>query len=117
MEDTHHIAIIKKCLKKLPVKGMVEREEWFQFKYRVTGIKFNDDTYSWNKFLYVNVEVSDKYWSTGTKKWGVYKNYFWSGKRRNQYIRSFVKDDVQPFFDVFSLPYKIKIGTIKMIEE
>ena len=69
MEDTHHIAIIKKCLKKLPVTGMVEREHWFQFKYRVTGIKFNDDTYSWNKCLKINVEVSDKYWSTTTKKW------------------------------------------------
>jgi hypothetical protein len=116
MEDTRHIAIIKKCLKKLPVKGMVERNEWFQFKYRVTGIKFNDDKYSWNKVLYVNVEVSDKYWSSSTKKWGVYKNYFWSGRTRNKYIRNFVKDDVQPFFDVFSLSYQIQIGTIKMID-
>jgi len=117
MEDIHHIAIIKKCLKKLPVTGMVEREHWFQFKYRVTGIKFNDDSYNWNKSLKINIEVSDKYWLTTTKKWTVNKNYFWSPRRRNQYIRSYIKDDVQPFFDVFSLPYKIKIGTIKMIEE
>lgn len=117
MEDTRHIAIIKKYIKKLPVKGMVEREEWFQFKYRVTGIKFNDDKYSWNKVLYVNIEVSDKYWSSGTKKWGVCKNYFWSSRIRNQYIRRFIKDDVQPFFDIFSLPHNIQIGTIKMIEE
>jgi hypothetical protein len=115
MEDIQHIAIIKKCLKKLPAKGMVEREEWFQFKYRVTGIKFNDDKYSWNRVLYVNIEVSDKYWST-IQGWVTSKNYFWSSRRRNQYIRSFVKDDVRPFFDVFSLPYKIQIGTIKMID-
>jgi hypothetical protein len=115
MEDTRHIAIIKKCLKKLPVTGMVEREEWFQFKYRVTGIKFNDDKYAWNRVLYVNVEVSDKYWSR-IQGWITHKNYFWSARRRNQYIRSFVKDDVQPFFDVFSLSYQIQIGTIKMID-
>jgi hypothetical protein len=121
MEDTRHIAIIKKCLKKLPVKGMVEREEWFQFKYRVTGIKFNDDAYSWNKVLYVNIEVSDKYWRilnpiSGTSGWGDSQYYMWSSIRRNQYIRDYVKDDVQPFFDVFSLPYQIQIGTIKMID-
>jgi hypothetical protein len=117
MEDTHHIAIIKKCLKKLPVTGMVEKEQWFQFKYRVTGIKFNDDTYSWNKCLKINVEVSDKYWSTTTKKWIVHKNYFWSPRRRNQYIRSYIKDDVRQFFDVFSLSYRIEIGTIKIINQ
>jgi hypothetical protein len=116
MDDTRHIAIIKKCLKKLPVTGMVENEEWFQFKYRVTGIKFNDDKYSWNKCLKINVEVSDKYW-TSEQGWITSKNYFWSPTRRNQYIRSFVKDDVKQFFDVFSLPYQIEIGTIKMIEE
>ena len=115
MEDIHHIAIIKKCLKKLPVKGMVERNEWFQFKYRVTGIRFKDDRYSWNRVVYVNIEVSDKYWST-TQGWVTHKNYFWLSRQRNKYIRSFVKDDVQPFFDIFSLPYNIQIGTIKMID-
>jgi hypothetical protein len=117
MEDTHHIAIIKKCLKKLPVTGMVEREHWFQFKYRVTGIKFNDDSYKWNKSLKINIEVSDKYWSTTTKNWTFYKNYFFSPRRRNQYIRSYVKDDVKQFFDVFSFPYRVEIGTIKMTEQ
>ena len=121
MEDIHHIAIIKKCLKKLPVKGMVEREEWFQFKYRVTGIKFNDDKYSWNKVLYVNIEVSDKYWllngMSGTSGWGYSKYYMWSSRRRNKYIREYLKDEVKQFFDIFSLPYRVEIKTIKMVEK
>jgi len=116
MEDIHHIAIIKKCLKKLPVKGMVERELWFQFKYRVTGIKFNDDRWTWNKCLKINVEVSDKYW-TSAQEWSYVKYYMWSSRRRNQYIRTYVKDDVKQFFDVFSFPYRVEIGTIKIIEQ
>ena len=115
MENIHHVAIIKKCLKKLPVTGMVEREQWFQFKYRVTGIKFNDDSYSWNKCLKINVEVSEKYW-TSAQEWRHVKHFMWSSRRRNQYIRTYVKDDVKQFFDVFSFPYRVEIGTIKMIE-
>ena len=116
MEHTRHIAIIKKCLKKLPVTGMVEREKWFQFHYRVTGIKFNDDAYSWNRCLKINIEVSDKYW-TSAQEWRYVKGFMWSSRRRNQYIRTYVKDDVKQFFDVFSLPYRVEIGTIKMIKQ
>ena len=111
---------IKKYIKKYPVTGMVEREQWFQFHYRVTGVKFNDDRWTWNKVIYVNIEVSDKYWisnsMSGTYGWGHPKYYMYSSVRRNKYIRTFVKDDVTPYFKLFSLPYRIEIGTIKMVK-
>jgi hypothetical protein len=108
---------IKKYIKKYPVTGMVEREEWFQFHYRVTGVKFNDNRWTWNKVIYVNIEVSDKYWilnsMSGTSGWR-HSKYYMSSVRRNKYIRTFVKDEVKQFFDLFSLPYRVEIGTIKM---
>jgi len=112
---------IKKYIRKFPVTGMVEREKWFQFHYRVTGVKFNDDKWTWNKVIYVNIEVSDKYWilnpTSGTSRWSYSKYYMYSSVRRNQYIRSFVKDEVRQFFGIFSLPYRIEIGTIKMVKK
>jgi hypothetical protein len=95
---------------------MVEREKWFQFNYRVTGVKFNDDRWTWNKVIYVNVEVSDKYWMSDRQEWRHIEGYMWSSKRRNQYIRSYVRDEVKQFLDIFSLPYRIEIKTIKMVE-
>jgi hypothetical protein len=41
----------------------------------------------------------------------------WSSRRRNQYIRAFVKDEVKQFFDIFSFPYRVEIKTIKMVEQ
>ena len=107
---------IKKYIKKYPVTGMVEREKWFQFHYRVTGVRFNDDRYSWNKFIYVNIEVSDKYW-TSTNEWRFMKHFMWSSMRRNKYIRTYVKDDIKQYFNIFSFPYRVEIKTIKMIEQ
>jgi hypothetical protein len=111
---------IKKYLKKHPVTGVIEREQWFQFKYRVTGVTFKDDYYSWNRCLKINVEVSDKYWilnsTSGIYGWAYSKYYMWSSRRRNEYIRSYVKDEVSQFFNIFSLPYRVEIKTIKMVE-
>ena len=111
---------IKKYLKKYPITGMVEREKWFQFNYRITGVNFNDDRWTWNKVIYVNIEVSDKYWIlnpiSGTSGWGHSKYYMYSSIRRNKYIRGYVKDEVSQFLNIFSLPYRIEIGTIKMVK-
>jgi hypothetical protein len=112
---------IKKYIKKHPVTGMVEREKWFQFHYRVTGIKFVNDSYYWNRVLYVNIEVSDKYWIlnliSGTFGWGYSQSYMWSSIRRNKYIRDYVKEDVKQYFNIFSFPYKVEIKTIKIKQE
>jgi hypothetical protein len=105
---------IKKYLKKHPITGMVERDEWFQFNYKAKGVKFKDDYFAWNRILYVNLEVSDKYW-TQDKEWRYIKDYWWSPRRRNQYIRTYVKEDIQKSFTLFSIPARIEIGTIKMV--
>jgi len=122
MEVTDNIVAInlpkiKKYIRKHPVTGMVEKEQWFQFKYRVTGVRFKDDRWTWNKVIYVNIEVSDKYWLQSTQEWRHVKYYMYSSVRRNKYIRTFIKDDVTSFFNLFSLPYRIEIGTIKMVEQ
>jgi hypothetical protein len=125
MEVTDNIVAInlpkiKKYIRKHPVTGMVEREEWFQFNYRVTGVKYEESKWSWNRVLYVNVEVSDKYWifNSNLKKseWR-YRKYMWSSVRRNQYIRGYVRDEVKQFFDIFSIPCRVEIKTIKMKQE
>ena len=113
---------IKKYIKRFPVTGMVEMPKWFQFHYRVTGLTFKNDCYSWNRVLYVNLEVSDKYWKilnpiSGTSGWGHSQSYMWSSIRRNQYIRDYVKNDVNQYFNIFSFPYRVEIKTIKMVKQ
>ena len=109
---------IKKYIKKFPVTGMVERENWFQFDYKVKGVRFKNDDYSWKTALFINVEVSDKYWTlnhmSGISEWSRSK-YYWSARRRNQYIRSYITEDVKKLIDLFSIPVRIYIGTIKMV--
>jgi hypothetical protein len=116
-----NLSRIKKYIKKHPVTGMVEKEKLFQFKYRITGFNFKDDRWTWNKVIYVNIEVSDKYWilnsMSGTSGWGRSKYYIYSSIRRNKYIRGYVKNEVRQFFDIFSLPYRVEIKTIKMVEQ
>lgn len=122
MADINHntainiLPIIKKCLKKSPQTGVIESHQWYQFKYRVTGIKFNDDKYYWNRVLYVNIEVSEKYWAS-TNEWRYIPNFMWSSTRRNKYIRCGGKQEVQKFFNLFSFPYRVEIGAIKIIKE
>lgn len=112
---------IKKYLKKHPVTGVIEREQWFQFKYRVTGVTFKDDYYSWNRCLKINVEVSDKYWilnsTSGISGWAYSKYYMWSSRRRNEYIRSYMTEEIQQVIELFSVDSKVKIGTIKIVQK
>jgi len=109
---------IKKYIKKNSVTGMVEREGWFQFKYRVTGVTYKDDYYSWNRVVNINIEVSDKYWSyisaSRTYEWSS-TGYYWSARRRNQYIRTYIREEVKQIIELFSVNCHINIGTIKMV--
>jgi len=109
---------IKKYIKKHPVTGMVEREGWFQFKYRVTGVTYKDDYYSWNRTFNINIEVSDKYWSyssvSRTYEW-LNTEYYWSARRRNQYIRTHIIGEVKEIIELFSVNCTINIGKIKMV--
>jgi hypothetical protein len=115
---TKIIPYIKKYIKKHPVKGMVERAEWFQFHYKVIGVTYKDDYYSWDRVININIQVSDKYWmlNTNTAKYEWrYCSYMWSARRRNQYIRGYVKDDIEHFINLFSIPIKVEIGSIKVV--
>jgi hypothetical protein len=51
---------------------------------------------------------------SGISEWSRSK-YYWSARRRNQYIRSYVTEDVKKLIDLFSIPVRINIGTIKMV--
>jgi hypothetical protein len=109
---------IKKYIKKNSLTGMVEREGWFQFKYKVTGVTYKDDDYSWNRTFNINIEVSDKYWSyssvSRTYEW-LNTEYYWSARRRNQYIRTHIIGEVKEIIELFSVNCTINIGKIKMV--
>jgi hypothetical protein len=116
------IPYIKKYIKKHPITGMVEMPQWFQFHYKVKGVRLKNNCYSWNRVLYVNIEVSDKYWRIlnpilGISGWGHSQYYMWSSRRRNQYIRDYVKKDVEKSIGLFTIPIRVEIGTIKMVGE
>jgi len=112
---------INKYIKKHKVTGVIERENWFQFKYRVTGVTFKDNDYSWNKAINVNLEVSDKYWilkpNSSSHGWSYSKHYMWSARRRNQYIRTYIREEVKPIIELFSVNCNINIGTIKIVQK
>lgn len=115
---TKIIPYIKKYIKKHPVKGMVEKTEWFQFHYKVIGVTYKNDNYSWNRGVNINIQVSDKYWmlNTNTRKYEWrYCSYMWSARRRNEYIRTYVREDIEHFINLFSIPGRIEIGSIKMV--
>ena len=111
---------IKKYLKKNSWTGLLENENSYQFNYRFVSVKFVNDLYSWNRCLFINLEVSEKYWNYDTNTysygWTKTKWAFFTARRRNQIIRNYVYADAKSMCNLFSFPYYVKIGSIKIVE-
>ena len=110
---------IKKYIKKHPMTGVIQRQDWFRFEYKITSVKFIDDYYEWNRRIEVNISVSDKYWNKQELCWEQCNNVFyqWSNaRRRNQYIRNDGEREIKGHIDMFSFPYRVVIKTIKIVD-
>ena len=110
---------IKKYMKKHPMTGVIQRKDWYRFEYRITSVKFIDDYYEWNRHIEVNISISERYGNRVELCWEQCKNvyYHWSSsRRRNQYIRNDVQMDIKTHLDMFSLPYRVFIKTIKVVD-
>lgn len=111
---------IKKYIKKHPMTGVVQRPNWFRFEYKITSVKFIDDYFEWNRRLEVNISVIDKYWNHEELCWEQCNNihYHWSSaRRRNQYIRNDGERHIKQHLDLFTLPYRLRIKTIKIVQK
>ena len=110
---------IKKYIKKHPMTGVIQRQDWFRFEYKITSVKFIDDYYEWNRRIEVNISVIDKYWNKQELCWEQCNNVFyqWSNaRRRNQYIRNDGEREIKGHLDMFSFPYRVVIKTIKIVD-
>ena len=110
---------IKKYIQKHPMTGVIQRQDWFRFEYKITSVKFIDDYYEWNRRIEVNISVSDKYWNKQELCWEQCNNVFyqWSNaRRRNQYIRNDGEREIKGHLDMFSFPYRVVIKTIKIVD-
>ena len=99
--------------------GVIQRQDWFRFEYKITSVKFIDDYYEWNRRIEVNISVSDKYWNKQELCWEQCNNVFyqWSNaRRRNQYIRNDGEREIKGHLDMFSFPYRVVIKTIKIVD-
>jgi hypothetical protein len=41
----------------------------------------------------------------------------WSSRRRNEYIRNYMIEEIQQVIELFSVDSKVKIGTIKIVQK
>lgn len=119
---THALKLIphmKKYVKKYPITGVIEKEQWFRFEYKITSIKFIDDPFEWNRHIEVNISCSERYWDSKKLCWIKSKNlyYWWSSVRaRNKYFRIYGEHDIKQHFSFFSFPYRTVIKTIKVVD-
>ena len=111
---------IKKYIKKNRFAGFAQSDNCYQFNYRLKGVRFVNDRYSWNRYLYINLEVSEKYWQYNTKTytydWSKEKRSFFSVRRRNQSLRYYAIREAKQLCALFTFPYCVKIGTITVVD-
>ena len=67
-----------------------------------------------------SISVIDKYWNHDELCWEQCNNihYHWSSaRRRNQYIRNDGERHIKEHLDLFTLPYRLRIKTIKIVQK
>jgi len=112
------IPLMRKFIKKHPWSGELEAERWFKYDYKIVGMTFNTNCYE--PKLLIHIEISNfricRYdRKTDTKKWKKYRFAIWSAIKRNEYIRSWGLSEIKLFTNLFSYPYRIEIGKIKLV--
>lgn len=112
------IPLMRKFIKKHPWSGELEAERWFKYDYKIVGMTFNTNCYE--PKLLIHIEISNfricRYdRKTDTKKWEKYRFAIWSAIKRNEYIRSWGLSEIKLFTNLFSYPYRIEIGKIKLV--
>lgn len=118
--STKIIPLMKKFIKKHPWSGELEADRWFRYDYKIVGMTLNTDYFEPRLLIHIeisNFRVLRVNRATNTENWENPKFDIWSAKKRNEYIRSWGLKEMYVFVKLFSFPYKIGIGKIKLIDD
>ena len=114
------IPLMRKFIKKHPWSGELEAERWFKYDYKIVGMTFNTDYYEPRLLIHIeisNFRICRRYMETNVIKWEKSKFAIWSAIKRNEYVRSWGLSEIRLFTNLFSFPYRIEIGKIKLIDD
>ena len=118
--STKIIPLMKKFIKKHPWSGELEADRWFRYDYKIVGMTLNTDYFEPRLLIHIeisNFRVLRVNRATNTENWENPKFDIWSAKKRNEYVRSWGLKEMYVFVKLFSFPYKIGIGKIKLVED
>ena len=118
--STKIIPLMKKFIKKHPWSGVIEADRWFRYDYKIAGMTLNQDYFEPRLLIHIeinNFRICRHYQETDVIKWEKPKFHFWSAKKRNEYVRSWGLREMYLFVKLFSFPYQIGIGKIKLVED
>ena len=115
------IPLMRKFIKKHPWSGeLVAEEGMFKYDYKIVGMTFNTNYYEPELLIHIeisNFRICRRYMETNVIKWEKYKFAIWSAIKRNEYVRSWGLSEIKLFTNLFSFPYRIGIGKIKLIDD
>jgi len=113
------IPLMKKFIKKHSWSGELESNKWFRYNYKIVGMTLNTDYFE--PRLVINIEISNlricrHYQEIDVIKWEKPKFEIWSSRKRNECVRIWGLPKMRLFTNLFSFPYRIEIGKIKLVE-
>ena len=117
--STKIIPLMKKFIKKHPWSGEIEADRWFRYDYKIAGMTLNQDYFEPRLLIHIeinNFRICRHTRETNTINWENPKFHFWSAKKRNEYVRTWGLREMYLFVKLFSFPYQIGIGKIKLVE-
>ena len=118
--STKIIPLMKKFIKKHPWSGVIEADRWFRYDYKIVGMTLNQDYFEPKLLIHIEINNFRTHYHNkldDTLEWRKHKFHFWSAIKRNEYVRTWGLREMYLFVKLFSFPYQIGIGKIKLVED